>query len=72
MNDFAEMTKEVTGNSKEQVDVLTQVEAGISQISEIVQSNSASSQETSAISEELSAQAENLEEMVSAFELRKD
>lgn len=70
MNDFAEMTKEVTGNSKEQVDVLTQVEAGISQISEIVQSNSASSQETSAISEELSAQAVTLREMVMHFRLK--
>ena len=49
---------------------MTQVEAGISQISEIVQSNSASSQETSAISEELSAQAVTLREMVMHFRLK--
>lgn len=69
---FAETAVNSAEGSRTQADMLKQVEAGIEQISTVVQSNSAAAEETSAISEELSAQAENLEEMVSAFELRKD
>ena len=56
--------------SQTQADMLVQIEAGIEQISTVVQSNSAASQETSAISEELSAEAISLKEMVAAFRLR--
>lgn len=49
---------------------MEQVELGINQISEVVQSNSAAAEETSATSEELSAQAETLETLVANFQLR--
>ena len=56
--------------SRNQAELLKQVESGIEQISSVVESNSAAAQETSAISEELSAQAESLREMVAQFKLR--
>ena len=51
---------------------MEQAEAGVNQISEVVQSNSAAAQESSATSEELSAQAESLNELVGQFILRRD
>ena len=55
-----------------QVDMLKQIEAGIEQITWVVQNNSASAEETSAVSEELSAQATNLESMVEQFVLQEE
>lgn len=49
---------------------MQQLEAGVSQIAEVIQSNSAAAQQTSATSEELSAQSESLEELVSQFKLK--
>lgn len=72
MEAFAGMASGAADASLSQADMLKQIEAGIEQISTVVQSNSAASEETSAISEELSAQAMSLENMVEAFELRKD
>ena len=46
---------------------MEQAEAGINQISDVVQSNSASAEETSATSEELSAQAETMNTLISKF-----
>ena len=71
MEAFAGMASGAAEASKTQADMLKQVEAGIEQITMVVQNNSASAQETSAVSEELSAQAINLEEMVQQFELRE-
>ena len=50
---------------------MEQAEAGINQISDVVQSNSANAEETSATSEELSAQAETMNELISKFILEK-
>ena len=50
---------------------MEQAEAGINQISDFVQSNSANAEETSATSEELSAQAETMNELISKFILEK-
>ena len=72
MESFAGMASGAAQASKEQVDMLKQIEAGIDQITIVVQNNSATAQETSAVSEELSAQATNLEEMVAQFELREE
>lgn len=71
MNAFAESAQKISESSKNQADMLKQVEVGIEQISEVVQSNSASAEETSATSEELSAQSESLKNLVAQFELRK-
>ena len=71
MEEFAQMASGAASSSVSQADMLKQVEAGIDQISTVVQNNSAASEETSAISEELAAQASSLQEMVEKFELRQ-
>ena len=69
MEAFAGMAAGAAEASRTQADMLEQIEAGIDQISVVVQNNSASAQETSAVSEELSAQAIGLEDMVNKFVL---
>ena len=54
-----------------QVKSIGQAEEGVTRISEVVQSNSATAEETSATSEELSAQAVTMEELVNKFQLRE-
>lgn len=71
MENFAGMASGAADASKMQADMLQQIEAGIDQITTVVQNNSATAEETSAVSEELSAQAINLEEMVGKFRLKK-
>ena len=70
MEAFAGMAAGAADASKEQVEMLKQIEAGMDQITLVVQSNSATAQETSAVSEELSAQATGLDEMIGKFELK--
>ncbi len=72
MEEFAGAAAGAAEASRIQTDMLKQIESGINQISEVVQSNSASAEETSAISEELSAQSETLKEMVAQFKLREE
>ena len=69
MEAFAGMASGAAEASKVQVDMLKQIEAGIDQITSVVQNNSATAEESSAVSEELSAQATNLEEMIEQFVL---
>lgn len=71
MEQFAKMASDIAHSSQEQAALVKQVEAGIQQISSVVESNSTVAQETSAISEELSLQAGTLEQMITAFQLRK-
>lgn len=68
---IADTSRELSGIAKGQAEAMKQAEAGVSQISEVVQSNSATAEETSATSEELSAQAVTLNELVSRFTLQK-
>lgn len=67
---LASSTKEISELSVSQAEAMKQLELGVEQISEVIQSNSAAAQETSATSEELSAQSENLEELVGQFVLK--
>lgn len=68
---LADSTEEISKLTVSQADAMRQMEAGVEQISEVIQNNSAAAQETSATSEELSAQTENLEQMVGRFALKK-
>jgi len=72
MEQFATMASGAAEASKEQAEMLRQIESGIEQITLVVESNSAAAEETSAVSQELSAQATNLEQMVSQFVLVED
>ncbi len=69
MENFAGMASGAAEASKEQAEMLRQIEIGIEQITEVVENNSAAAEETSAVSEELSAQATNLEQMIAHFVL---
>ena len=48
-----------------------QINAGIEQINDVVQSNSATSEESAAASQEMSGEADNLREMISKFKIAK-
>lgn len=69
MNSFAEMAKDSSSTSRNQADLLKQIEQGIEQITRVIQNNSAAAQESSATSEELSAQSEGLKQQVDKFQL---
>lgn len=71
MKAFAEMAGGASQASDVQAATLQQVQAGVEQIANVVQSNSASAEESSATSEELSAQSENLKVQVAQFKLRQ-
>ena len=59
----------ITTASNEQSEAIMQVSLGLSQISQVVQSNSAISEETAAASEELNSQAEILQQLVAFFKI---
>lgn len=67
---LAQSAKGTSELAVSQAATMRQIEEGIEQISNVVQSNSASAQETSATSEELSAQSENLKALVDQFSLK--
>lgn len=60
---------EIAAASNEQATAIAQVNKGIEQIAQVVQSNSATAEQSAAASEELSSQAELLKEMVGRFKL---
>lgn len=66
------LVNDIAVASNVQATGLEQINIGIMQVSEVVQSNSATSEESAAASEELSTQAELLKEMVSNFNLKRN
>lgn len=72
VKEIAADAKRLSEESTAQAQAMEQAEVGVNQISEVVQSNSASAEESSATSEELSAQAYSLNELVSKFQLRRE
>ncbi|MBQ6845368.1 MAG: MCP four helix bundle domain-containing protein [Agathobacter sp.] len=71
LQNFAEVSKTNSETSTAQAEALSQVEAGIEQISGVTQANAAASEECSAISEELAARAEELDGLVKRFTLHR-
>jgi Methyl-accepting chemotaxis protein len=85
-NETAEMLGKISGSVKEATDLvgsiaaasneqataIAQIDQGLSQVSTVVQTNSATAEESAASSEELSAQANMLTQMVGRFRLRAD
>ena len=65
--DVAGINSKISVASKEAADAIAQLLAGIDQISEVVQTNSATSEQSAAASEELAGQASMLKEMVDEF-----
>ena len=66
-----EKINDVSGELLHQADAMQQLTIGVSQISSVVQTNSATAQESAAASEELSAQATNLKNMMSEFRFKQ-
>lgn len=69
--DTIETVKELdTGKEKMQDEAIHQTTEGVNQISNVVQTNSATAQQTAAASEELSGQANVLRKLMSKFQLQ--
>lgn len=69
IKDFENVAKNSNDSSRQQADMLNQIQMGIEQISSNVQTNSAAAEETSATSTELSNQADFLKGEVNKFKL---
>lgn len=64
------LINEISIASSEQADSIRQITIGIEQISQVVQTNSATAEESAAASEELSGQAQVLDNLLSNFKVR--
>lgn len=71
INKVAVLTEEIFNSCDEQTQGIEQINEGTLQISNIIQSNSATSQEAAAASEELAGQAEVMRGEVSKFEMNR-
>lgn len=71
VKEIAETSRVLSDVSAEQAESMKQAEMEVNQISDVVQSNSATAEESSATSEELSAQAFALSDLVGRFVLKK-
>lgn len=67
-----ELVEKIAEASDTQASSIQQINIGINQISDVVQTNSATAEESAASSEELSAQAETLKSLVSHFKLKNE
>ncbi|NBJ91527.1 methyl-accepting chemotaxis protein [Parablautia muri] len=65
----AESSKRLSAMAADEAETMHQAELGVTQISEVVQSNSATAQQSSATSQQLSAQAVTLDELINQFVL---
>jgi len=68
----AKLVAEIAASSDEQATRISQINLGIEQVSQVVQTNSATAEESAATSKELSTQAELLKGMVSNFKLKNN
>ncbi|GHV40874.1 hypothetical protein FACS189490_06740 [Clostridia bacterium] len=66
----SDMIAKISTASDKQAEAVGNVSIGLNQISQVVQSNSATSEESAAASEELNSQAETLQQMVSFFKTK--
>lgn len=65
-----DIVKQIASASSAQATAIAQIDQGITQVSTVVQTNSATAEESAASSEELSGQAEALMQLVSRFQLK--
>jgi methyl-accepting chemotaxis protein len=66
----AALVGDITSASNEQATGITQINQAISQVAEVVQTNSSTAEESASASEELSSQAELMKNAVSRFKLK--
>lgn len=70
INDAVGAITKIAEDSKMQVETIEQLNTGIEQISQVVQSNTATAEESASSSEEMSAQAELLNDMVERYKVK--
>lgn len=66
------LVEEIALASNEQANGITQINQGISQVSQVTQTNTATAEQSAAASEELSSQAQLLKSMVSRFKMNDE
>jgi len=66
------LINDIAAATKVQADSVSQISLGLSQISNVTQTNSATAEESAAASEELTGQARELNSLVSQFKLLKN
>ncbi|MEG6523817.1 methyl-accepting chemotaxis protein [Desulfotomaculum sp. 1211_IL3151] len=66
-----DLISEIAAASKEQAQGIGQINAGLSQVDQVTQQNTASAEQSAAAGEELSGQAVNLKEMLGHFRLSR-
>lgn len=67
----AELVVQIASASAEQTESIRQITAGIEQISQVIQTNSATAEETAASCEELSGQSKILKDQVARFKINQ-
>ena len=72
VDDTALLVKEITIASENQAEAITQMTAGVDQISEVVQTNSATAEELAASTEELVSQTQLIETQIAKYSLKND
>ncbi len=65
-----DLMDEIAAASVRQSEMISQVEDGIKEISQVVQANASSAEESAAVSKELSGQARTLNQLISRFRIR--
>ncbi|MBC3887788.1 HAMP domain-containing protein [Acetobacterium paludosum] len=70
IEEVTSLVGEIAHSSNDQASEIAQINIGVEQVSQVVQTNSATAEESAAASEELSGQAEMLRQMVGAFQLK--
>lgn len=71
VRDITDTIDYISNGSQQQVQSLHQIEAGVDQISSVIQTNSATAEESAAASEELASQALTMKNLVSEFHLKE-
>ena len=71
INRNAEIIVKIEESSKEQANEIMMINAGIDQVAQVVQQNSATAEESAAASEEMSGQSSLLQQLISQFKLIK-
>ena len=70
VNEMTDIIGQISEASSAQAHSISQVTLGIDQISNVVQTNSATAQESAAASEELSSQSQMMKNLVNKFKLK--
>jgi len=65
------LVEKINSSSEEQLQGISQINAGIEQVARVVQQNSATAEESAAASEEMSTQASILQELMTRFKIKE-